>query len=77
MSRPFRRFCFQLAEKLKMSVTRLVEEISAAEIYEWMAYFMTQDEDFRKKIEKDMEFDRQKDMTDEERSAMIINMFKK
>jgi hypothetical protein len=60
-----------------MSVSRLVEEQSAAEIYEWMAYLRLQnDEDFKKKIDKDMERDRQSNMSDEERSKMIINMFK-
>jgi hypothetical protein len=59
-----------------MSVTKLVEELSAAEIYEHMAYDMLDDEEFRKKIEKDIEMERQANMSKSERSQMLVNMFK-
>lgn len=59
-----------------MPVSRLVEEVSAAEIYESMAYDLLKDEEFHKKITKDLEMEKQAAMTDSERSAMLINMFK-
>ena len=76
MGRPYRRFCFQLAEKIKMSVERLVDELSAAEIYEWMGYFLTQDEKFNEKYTKLAEKQKQSEMSDDDRANMVVNMFK-
>jgi len=59
-----------------MPVKTLVEEVSAAEIFEWMAYDMLQNEDFNKKITKELEMEKQASMSEEERSKLLINMFK-
>lgn len=60
-----------------MPVSRLVEELSAAEIYEQMAYDLTRNEDFSKKVEKELELEKQQNMSPEEHSKMVLSMFKK
>lgn len=76
MRRPLRRFCFMLAEKLHMSVKRLIEEVDAAEFYEWMAYHLTQDEEFSKKVTRELEMEKQAAMSPKEQALMLTNMFK-
>ena len=68
MLRPSRMFYFRLAEKLGKTVKELLESMDSREISEWAAYERTQDDEWR-------EEHRQKQMTDEERSAAILKMF--
>ena len=61
-------FKFQLGEKLHKTISE-VEQISGAELRQWMAYFSLQDEDYRKGIEKKAEAIRLEQMSDEDRAA--------
>lgn len=59
-----------------MPVSKLLEELSAAEIFEWMAYDLTQNEEFNQKILKEIEMERQSSLTQEQQDANLVNMFK-
>ena len=53
MTQPFRRYCFILAERLGMTVKRLLKESSSAEISEWMAFDLHSTEEFKTRYEKE------------------------
>jgi len=69
MARPFRHYCFTLAERLGMSIKTLMTELSSSEISEWMAFDRLKDDDYRESIELKM-------MTPEQRNQRIIKMLK-
>ncbi len=76
MSRHFRRYCFYLADRLKMPVKRLLEELSSSEISEWMAYDLTTNPDWIKKYNHAKELEASKKMTNEEKAAAFKRLFK-
>ena len=50
MARPFRRYCFQLCERLGgMTVRQMLANMDALELAEWAAYDRTNDEEWVKK----------------------------
>jgi len=67
MRLPFRRYCFYLASRLKMSVTRLMSELDSREIAEWMAYDKTNDEEWIKQYNKELELEMSRQMSDEQK----------
>lgn len=69
MGRPFRRFCFTLAEKLGKSYSE-IEQLSSKELSEWMAYFQTQDEKWLTNYYN--ELDAEKQRADPEYAAMKL-----
>jgi hypothetical protein len=52
MRRPLRQFYFHLAKELGKTISE-IEALDSQEISEWMAYYMTQDEEWQKKYEAD------------------------
>lgn len=47
-------YCFILAERQCKSVNALLQEMTSAEISEWMAFDRLKDEGYREKIKADM-----------------------
>lgn len=76
MNRHFRRYCFALASRLKMTVKRLLKELDSHEIAEWMAYDMTCNQDWIKQYEHDQELERSKQMSPEEKLAAFKALLK-
>lgn len=73
MRLPFRRYCFYLASRLKMTVKQLLDTMDSKEIMEWMAYDMTNDEKWLENYNKERELELSRQMSDEEK----LNAFKK
>lgn len=49
MARPFRRYCFELCERLGgMTVRQMLNNMDAHELAEWAAYDRTKDEEWLK-----------------------------
>ena len=65
MCRPFRNYCYMLAEKLGMSVKRLLTEMDSNEIAEWMAFDLSRTEEFQERWEKE----KSKNLSDQEYAA--------
>ena len=76
MSRHFRRYCFMLADRLKMTVSRLLDELDSSEIAEWMAYDMTCDKDWIAKYNREKELERTKSLSQEERLKIFKQIFR-
>jgi hypothetical protein len=53
----------------------LIDTMGAEEVFEWMAYELTQDPEYRENLDRKMQLERQMRLSDEERSAMIKSMF--
>ena len=75
MRRPFRRYSYHLAERLGYSLRRLYSEMSSTDILEWMAYDKTSNPDWVKKYERDLELEKSKEMSVEDRVAAFKQMF--
>lgn len=73
MSLPYKRYCYYLASRLKMSVKRLLSELDSNEISTWMAYDMTNDDKWLANYNKERELELSRQMSDEEK----LNAFKK
>lgn len=67
MSRPFRRFCFALAEKLGKSVTEVLA-FSSAELTEWMGYCLTQNDKWLAEYNKQAELEAFNQLSPEEQA---------
>ena len=52
-AQPVRLFLFRLARELGMTVSRLMRELDAREISEWMAFFTIEADEREKKQQKD------------------------
>lgn len=70
MRRPFRRFCFSLAKELGVSVENVMS-MSSIEIMEWAAFFMTQNKDWSDKYNAEVEIQRQRNLSAEEKKALF------
>lgn len=69
MHQHFRRYCFHLAAKLKMSVRTLLNEMDSLEIAEWMAYDLTCSDEWKEQYDKERQREKSKEMSDEETLA--------
>jgi hypothetical protein len=49
--------------------------MGADEMFEWMAYELMQNTEYREKLDKNIELDRQRALSDVERAEMIKAMF--
>lgn len=76
MGRHFRRYCFHLADKLKMTVKRLLEEVDSKEISEWMAYDMTNNPEWAANYKRQQELEMSKQMTHEQKLAAFKRLFR-
>lgn len=74
MRRPLRRFCYSLAEKLGVSV-QTVFNMSSAEVSEWSAFYLTQNDKWLAGYHKEIEFERQAALTPEELTAEFKKVF--
>lgn len=70
MGRPFRRYCFYLAEKLGKGLDEILA-MSSSELSGWMAFDLTNDEDWTKKYEAEKESIRQKSLSNKERGKLF------
>lgn len=68
MDLPLRRYCFKLAEKLGMTHSRLIQEMSYSEVLEWAAYDLTKDDEWYKQYEIDQ-------LSEEEKLKRLQRMF--
>ena len=75
MRHPTRLFCMHLAEKMGMSVKRLLAEFDSHELSEWMAFYMTKDEKWQTKYKKEVELQHSRDSGDEARSDALKRLF--
>lgn len=69
MDRHFRRYCFYLAERLKMTVKELLQRMDSKELSEWMAYDMTNEKEWSDKYNSDKELEKSRAMSKEEKLA--------
>lgn len=76
MGRHYRRYCFHLAERLKMSVKELTLKLDSHEISEWMAFDLTREENWIKSYKKQLELEQSKEMTNEEKLKAFKRLFK-
>lgn len=67
MHQHFRRYCFRLADRLKMSVQELLNTLNSAEIAEWMAYDVTCSEEWVENYNKELELEMSRNMSDDEK----------
>lgn len=70
MGRPFRRYCFYLAEKLGKGLDEVLS-MSSAELSGWMAFDLTNDEEWSKKYEAEEQAARQKNMSNQEKAKLF------
>lgn len=70
MCHPFRRYCFFLGEKLGKSLKE-IQALDSAEITEWMAYDLTNDETWLEKYKQEQELERQRAMSDQEKARLF------
>lgn len=75
MGRPVRRYCFLLAERLSMTVEKLLDSVSSKELSEWMAFDLTRDEDWSKKFYKQKELEASRAMSEEQRLEAFKRLF--
>ncbi len=76
MTRQFRRYCFSLAERLGMTVKRLLDTMDSQEISEWMAFDLTNNEEWLKAYNQQREMELDKQRTDEQRLAAFKRVFR-
>lgn len=76
MRRPFRRYCYSLAEKLNMPLKTLQETLNNNEITEWMAYDLTKDEVFIEGYKKEQQVENSKQMTAEQKQKLFAAHFR-
>lgn len=53
MARPFRHYCFMMSEKLGVYVHDLMNDLSSAQIAEYMAFDQLKDSEYRAKLKRD------------------------
>ena len=70
-----RHFAFTLAKNLGRTIKELDEVMDAPEFIEWMAYEMSCDSDFRKKVDDEIALERSAKRTAEQRAEDIKRMF--
>lgn len=74
MRRPFRRYCFHLAEKLGKTLKEILA-LDSSEITEWMAFDMTLDDEWQKKYKDDLEFERTANISAQEKAELFKKLF--
>lgn len=75
MSRSFRRYCFDLAERLKMSLKDVLS-LGSDEISEWMAYDLTCDKTWQTEYKKQKEIERQRALSNNAKARMFKQLFR-
>ncbi len=75
MGRPFRRYCFHLAERLGMTLGQLQTNMSCIEITEWMAFDRTNNPEWVKEYDLEVELEKSKTMSIQEKVAAFKAMF--
>jgi len=70
MSHPFKRYCFSLAERLGKHISEILT-LSSKTISEWMAYDLTNDEEWRKEYSEEIELRQQQQMSNEEKAKLF------
>jgi hypothetical protein len=78
MGRPFKVYCMSLVERLGYkSLNELYNTLDNNDILEWSAYDLTQNQEWQKKYNTEIDFDNQKNQTPEEEAKKIKLMFMK
>lgn len=76
MGRPFRRYCFSLAERLGYGHPRIMYMyLTVQDIVEWMAFDRTQDPEYIKAYNEKIQIEKSAELDAEERSRMIKQLF--
>lgn len=75
MRRPFRRYSFHLAERLGKTLRQLYAEMSSTEILEWMAFDKTGDPEWISQYQRELELEKSKEMTIEDKVAAFKRLF--
>lgn len=73
MCRPFRLYCFHLAQKLGRTLKE-IQELSNNEISEWMAFELTQNPEWKIKYNEELEKNRQSNLTMEQKAKLFNQM---
>lgn len=76
MGRPFRYYCFSLAEKLHLTIDELLNKLDSNEISEWMAYDLSKTEKFQDKIEAERQAKESAEMTGKQKASLFKSFFK-
>ena len=74
MNRPFRRFCFSLADKQGIDVDEVLQWDSI-KITEWAGYYKTQNEEWLKEYEEEKQLEEQRNSNAEEKANRIRAFF--
>lgn len=74
MRHPFKRYCFFLAEKLGKTLTEVMS-LSSTEISEWMAFDLTNNENWQEEYKKQAEIARQRSLDNEEKAKLFQQLF--
>lgn len=64
-------FSYQLADRLKMTQSRLVAEMGIEEFNNWVAYYNLQDEKFRKDIENKVHYETAQSLSEDEKTRIL------
>jgi hypothetical protein len=64
-----------LCDRLKKTRGELLSNMGSGELTQWMAYIGLQDEEYRKKIEREVEHERQGGLSDDELCDELERMF--
>ena len=70
MRRPFKRYCFHLAEKLGRTMTEVME-FGSDEITEWMAFDLTNSKEWLEKYNSEQEMLRQRNLPNEDKARLL------
>lgn len=76
MGRQFRRYCYNLAERLGLSVKELLEKLDSHELSEWMAYDMTNNSEWQAKYAREKELEQSRSMAPEDKLKAFKRLFK-
>lgn len=70
MSRPIRRYQFILAERLRMTIRELQEKLTLSELVEWLAFDLTQSQEWIEKYKKEKELAASKNLDGQNLKAL-------
>jgi len=72
MQRPWRRYCIALSLRLHIPINDLLNRLDAADIAEYIAYDLTQSEEWQAKWERQQQLEASRNMTPEQFKAAFM-----
>jgi len=76
MRRPFRKYCFMLAERLHKPLDEIMS-MDVVDIMEWMAFDRTQNEDWQKSYERELQLEKSRQLTPQQRCNAFKAAFRR